>query len=71
METREAFSHYTVVDTPYGSSRVPKAIHLTEEEAWGEAERMSFRSRWVHNAYRCRECGWWHVGTVRNYARAE
>lgn len=68
MNVRQALSHYRVVDTAYGPTRVPKVIHLDQTIAELVASGLSARNlqarqhRWKVQAYRCAECGHWHVG---------
>lgn len=38
-----------------------KVRYKTEKDALAQANRWGFTG---HNAYRCRECGGWHVGRV-------
>ena len=57
-------SHWTVVNTSLGQVAVAKVIHLEEQDAVEAAEKAS-RKGFAMTAYRCSECGWWHIGKSR------
>lgn len=61
---REPLSHWAVVNTSLGQVRTAKVIYLEEQDAVEVAEKAS-RKGFAMMAYRCVQCGWWHIGKSR------